>query len=365
MDVSSADPISQPSTSPIPLAAQVGGHAGVQTTEDGSLLLKPALPVEIDFYQQLSSEPVLKRLKPWTCKFFGTLQLQGTVKEGTGEGAPLEITPLDTASQDKESLVLENLTHGFIKPNILDIKLGTVLYDDAASPEKRARMERTAKETTSAETGIRLTGFQVYSNYSPDPVITPKAYGKSIKRSQLPEGITRFFPVATEAASLDSEHTQLGLPVHLLLPIIVRIHQDIGRIKAAIEAIEIRLVGASLLIIYEGDRAKAEAGQEALKLSGAAASESELEDTAEEEEIDIDDDEETDDDSEDEEEESAPLYQVKLIDFAHTRLVPGLQTDQGVMLGLQTTLELLSKRIEEVRQLAGNMEGTQKDRTEG
>ncbi|KAI6156346.1 hypothetical protein EDD17DRAFT_1626671, partial [Pisolithus thermaeus] len=27
-----------------PLSSQVGGHAGVQTTEDGSLLLKPALP---------------------------------------------------------------------------------------------------------------------------------------------------------------------------------------------------------------------------------------------------------------------------------------------------------------------------------
>ena len=57
--------------------------------------------------------------------------------------------------------MLENLSHAFAKPNILDIKLGTVLYDDAASPEKRARMEKTARETTSLETGVRLTGFQV------------------------------------------------------------------------------------------------------------------------------------------------------------------------------------------------------------
>ena len=59
--------------------------------------------------------------------------------------------------------MLENLSHAFAKPNILDIKLGTVLYDDAASPEKRARMEKTARDTTSLETGIRLTGFQVRS----------------------------------------------------------------------------------------------------------------------------------------------------------------------------------------------------------
>ena len=62
-----------------------------------------------------------------------------------------------------QSLVLENLADAFAKPCILDIKLGTVLYDDEAAPEKKARMEKTARETTSFETGVRLTGFQVIS----------------------------------------------------------------------------------------------------------------------------------------------------------------------------------------------------------
>ena len=57
--------------------------------------------------------------------------------------------------------MLENLSHGFLKPNILDIKLGTVLYDETANEEKVARMIETAKNTTSFETGVRLTGFQV------------------------------------------------------------------------------------------------------------------------------------------------------------------------------------------------------------
>ena len=60
-------------------------------------------------------------------------------------------------------LVLENLSHPFLKPNILDIKLGTVLHDEEASPEKVERMIKTARETTSLETGVRLTGFQVSS----------------------------------------------------------------------------------------------------------------------------------------------------------------------------------------------------------
>ena len=57
--------------------------------------------------------------------------------------------------------MLENLSHRFLKPNILDIKLGTRLYDDEASEEKKARMIQTAKNTTSFEAGVRLTGFQV------------------------------------------------------------------------------------------------------------------------------------------------------------------------------------------------------------
>lgn len=60
-----------------------------------------------------------------------------------------------------QSIVLENITNRFTKPNILDIKLGTIFYDDRASPEKVARMIETAKNTTSLETGMRLTGFQV------------------------------------------------------------------------------------------------------------------------------------------------------------------------------------------------------------
>jgi len=56
---------------------------------------------------------------------------------------------------------LENISYPFKKPNVLDIKLGTVLYEDTASEEKKQRMIQAAKATTSLETGVRITGFQV------------------------------------------------------------------------------------------------------------------------------------------------------------------------------------------------------------
>ena len=43
-----------------------------------------------------------------------------------------------------QSVVLENLSFGFLKSNILDVKLGTVLYKEA-SPDKVARTEKAAK----------------------------------------------------------------------------------------------------------------------------------------------------------------------------------------------------------------------------
>lgn len=69
----------------------------------------------------------------------------------------------------QQVLVLQNLTHPFTKPNVLDIKLGTVLYDENATTEKRTRMEKSAQNTTSLEMGMRLTGFNV-SEPSPGPI---------------------------------------------------------------------------------------------------------------------------------------------------------------------------------------------------
>ena len=77
---------------------------------------------------------------------------------------PLGRQPRDRPRIDNRnihSIVLENLSHRFLKPNVLDIKLGTTLYEDDASEERKARRIRRAKDTTSLETGVRLTAFQV------------------------------------------------------------------------------------------------------------------------------------------------------------------------------------------------------------
>ncbi|ESK94214.1 inositol polyphosphate multikinase [Moniliophthora roreri MCA 2997] len=295
------------SSSTIPLISQVGGHAGVQSTQDGSLIIKPALGLEHQFYQSLttsSSDEGLGRLRPFVPKFYGTLKLEG------------ELVP--------DNLVLENLSHPFSKPNILDIKLGTVLYDESAPPDKVERMLKTARQTTSLETGVRLTGFQVYDNSTSQAVNTPKSYGKSIKPSDLPDGIAKFFPIP-------SDTNTSGLPPRLLLPILENIKEDIQEIREAVAGIEMRMVGGSCLIIYEADWEKAEEGVDWLN------------------ETPNDEEEEEESEGEEEGKKKGPPYVVKLIDFAHTRFKSGEGPDEGVLKGLDTVLRLLDGRIGEVK----------------
>jgi 1D-myo-inositol-tetrakisphosphate 5-kinase/inositol-polyphosphate multikinase len=101
------------------------------------------------------------------------------------------------------------------------------------------------------------------------------------------------------------------------------------------------MIGGSLLVIYEADLERAK-GSLASMASGFALSEEGLEnDDDDDDDVDVEDDEE-------EEEASRLPYVVKLIDFAHTKLVLGQGPDEGVLLGIDTTLKLLDGRIAQI-----------------
>lgn len=319
------------------LKSQVGGHPGVLSSQDGSLIIKPCLHPELEFYQEIASNPALKHLKPIVPRFYGTLQLHGQLKTPEGASEPVAVVPVHDEVQ-KESIVLENISHSFVKPAILDVKLGTVLAEETASEEKKARMEKTARETTSFETGVRLTGFQVYNHDKQDFDNIPKSYGKSIKPADLPDGAAKFLPVAT--VSEDGTITGSGLPAPLLVRVIDGILSRLRKVERALQTLEYRMVGGSALIIYESDVA-------ALQASFLTyVSEDEEEGYVSDVESDSEGAEATDEsDSKTEDKKPDPKpYVVKLIDFAHTHLTPGKGPDTGVLLGLETTIKLFEGR---------------------
>jgi inositol-polyphosphate multikinase len=234
--------------------------------------------------------------------------------------------------------------------------------------------------------------IQVHDNHTGLAVNTPKAYGKSIQVSDLPDGVAQFFPLAIpdengEAGGVPNEESRMGLPAHTLLPVLMGIRSEVAEIRAALKAINLRMVGGSVLIVYESDWKKAEEGiknylQEKgdIKDEGydefdvveydkvkdddeeetvlakdvrdtvAQAEGSKVGDADEDEEEGADDEDDEDDDDEEKEEPPVPFI-VKLIDFAHTRLVEShLGHDQGVDRGLDTVLKLLTTRIKQVKE---------------
>lgn len=257
-------------------------------------------------------------------------------------------------------------------------------------------MKKAARETTSLETGLRLTGFQVclasyvfgpiqtiliqnanlsdsigqiYDNLTSQPVNIKKSYGAALKASDLPEGIARFFPLApsdprtaTRSSESPSDLTSIpnpstsasGLPPQTLLPVLRAIRRDVENIRKAIAKIHMRMVGASILVVYEADWVRADEGVKVLeqKCGREGSTDVAIGEEGVEDDTESDGDEDGDDEDEDEDDDllnhpSLP-YVVKVIDFAHTRSTPGQGPDQGVLLGIDTLLRLLDGRIEQV-----------------
>ena len=151
------------------------------------------------------------------------------------------------------------------------------------------------------------------------------------------DGINIFFPIASEPLvakeGTDAQPSGTGLPARLLLPVLQHIRADIAEIREAIAEVHMRMVGGSLLVVYEADWERVEEGLKFL-------------DEDEESE-----DEDDDDDDDEEVKRPGPPYIVKVIDFAHTRIVPGEGPDEGVLKGIDTTLDLLDQRIRQVQAL--------------
>jgi 1D-myo-inositol-tetrakisphosphate 5-kinase/inositol-polyphosphate multikinase len=310
------------------------------SSADGSMIMKACLPAEKNFYEMVVSEAGFAHLRDKIPKFFGTLKLAGKVDvdEAGNMKQGSEVKPVPEG--EKESLVLENVSHPFYKANILDVKLGTVLYEEGATEEKKERMIQTAKNTTSFESGIRLTGFQVYDSKKDIMVNTPKSYGKSITVSQLPEGVAKFF-------SISSEGSGEGVLAPLLLRVLKGVVGAIEEIEEAFKGTELRMVGGSLLIVWEGDEAALrKAFEEEERVHENDSEEDEDDDLEEIEEVQGGDGNAQGKGGE--KEKVGPPFVVKVIDFAHTRLTPGQGPDEGVLLGIKTTLQLLRQRVHDV-----------------
>lgn len=248
-----------------------------------------------------------------------------------------------------------------------------------------------------------LPTFQVWDNATKAYQVTPKSFGKSISVSDLPRGFRLFFaspkrnetddtngvvpvPSAGESSSssaASAASTAPSLPPDLMLPILRDgVQPALQELIAVVQSLEFRMRGGSLLVVYEGDEASLRAGLEnakdgkqsqalraglprAPRRQRMAAIDSAIKDvdaqlggSGETNTNEVDEGEQ-DDEEDDGALEPGPailiapqperrLIDVRMIDFAHTRFVPGQGPDEGVLLGLTNTLDMVEGLVKDL-----------------
>ncbi|KLJ11346.1 hypothetical protein EMPG_13383 [Blastomyces silverae] len=430
------------------------GHDGVLCNPSGSLIAKPCIPQEIEFYESSLHHPGFQQFIP---QFIGTLSNatpadvleiptsesrtslataavdppSATSSSGTdtpltpelGRKSDLVTVPVAITSRKEPaewfpsqgqkinssvSIVLENLTAGFKRPSVLDVKLGARLWADDAAPAKRARLDQVSLETTSSVLGFRIAGMKIWvgenaekeervlgttQTKSHDTIKSKqivvetvdgyrrydKWYGRSFNVDNVKEGFETFLAGAKEGKV---DRSKL---------IANRIAERLRAMQAVLEAEESRMYSASVLIVYEGDpealeealvrEATAETqGNNGNKFVDGPESETEYEveipegsstlqivdmkldgesitqggikldiDPNNLGEIDFDiDGEEDEDDGEDEDADEIPhkVQDIRLIDFAHAKWTPGQGPDENTLLGIRSLVRMMDELAE-------------------
>lgn len=292
-------------------------------------MVKPCTQAEINFYEAVAASH--SDLLPHLPIFMGQLSLDptadaaedtGTIETPDGKVERLHGKKLATDLH----IVLENITHGFKKPNVLDLKLGAQLWDDNAKPEKRARLDKVSAETTSGSLGFRIAGMRTWLGASPPEVpedqkqyieqdneggywVYNKMYGRKFSAEDIDEGFDAFFPSASDAEKARARE------------VLAYFLGEVKDIQEAFEAKESRMYSASILLVYEGDVEEYENTKKVLRSAQP-------------------------DEDEDEDETVPKLAAVKMIDFAHATFVPGQGPDENALKGMRSTVTILKRLLD-------------------
>lgn len=350
----------------------VAGHAGTLCDPDGHFFIKPCTQAEVDFYQSATRRhPDFAEIMPL---YMGTLQLEdpehiklddsvtGLVTEnGALQTAKEELVAMvaeqvsvaahqNGATKEGEkqpgawvpnrgkkiktdkSVVLENASGAFKRPNILDVKLGVRLWADDAPQEKKTRFDKISRETTHANLGFRIAGMRVFRGSDSSAELDDeeyKIYDKDYGRTHVKDGnvVSEFRKfIFNQTAGIDEE---LGKAV---CDAFVR---DLEKVEAVLSRNETRMFSASLLFVFEGDGRALRSAIEMNNASVDALLEEQRQRSAKR--VDSGIHMEDDDDSDLELEVEMPaIYKLKLIDFAHAQWTPGQGPDENIIKGVRS-----------------------------
>ncbi|KAJ2511878.1 hypothetical protein H4217_007169 [Coemansia sp. RSA 1939] len=280
---------------------QVAGHPGVLEVEDGGMIIKPLNQRELQFYEGSRGFSELQSFMPM---FYGTLELAETeTSDSISSPEPIE---------KPKYLCVENLVHGFKEPCVIDVKLGSRLWDVDATPEKQERMAKKAERTTSGSLGLCITGMRLYGEPAAD-----RDWCRDLTPTTIMDAFEMYFAAAEKKISTEYRNQ-----------IIEQLIEEIMELKTVVEKIETRMYASSLLFIYEAskgqydsllnkadvDKPKGDIGNDEGNCSGSGS----------------------DGGSDD-----GALVYMKAIDFAHSHWTPGQGPDDNYLAGVNKLVEIL------------------------
>jgi 1D-myo-inositol-tetrakisphosphate 5-kinase/inositol-polyphosphate multikinase len=372
---------------------------GTLSDIDGELFIKPCVQQEIDFYETTFQDHLdFASLMPL---FFGTLALndvtdveslneqlpgvadhmsqglkeeailmaKAAVAEAATEQAPVDIAWKPNKNRripTNKSVVLQNATHGFKKPNILDAKLGRRLWADDAPMEKRKRFDEISRLTTNGSHGFRVAGMRVYKGSdnpeeldADDFKVYNKDYGRfEVNKDNITHELRKF--IFNERAGIDQDLGRAVAQAFL---------EDLKRVEEVLASSETRMYSASLLFTFEGD---GEALRAAIEENNAIVDDLKQENGEDIGEIELTQEKvaeidaqaisgaiegdvkvvelmgeamaDGEEDDDDDELSSLPrIYSLKLIDFAHAAWVPGQGPDENSLLGVRNLIKIFEE----------------------
>jgi len=127
---------------------QAGGHFGVIARFKPGLIRKMTDLAESNFYVQLQD---CKRIPDHIKSFFPKLEHIENNNTGFGFGLVKHY-----------SIIMEDLTYGYIKPCVMDIKMGNRTYAEDSNLVKKKIRQIKDSDTTSSRYGLRITGYRSF-----------------------------------------------------------------------------------------------------------------------------------------------------------------------------------------------------------
>jgi 1D-myo-inositol-tetrakisphosphate 5-kinase/inositol-polyphosphate multikinase len=179
----------------IPSKNQVAGHrfeeGRVGSLVDGKgLFFKPLQgdergEREVAFYQQFwGDESVPANIKAFFPKFYGVKELEAAGPVGKIKHA-----------------ALEDLTHSYVHPSIVDIKMGKQTWYPGCSKEYEEKCRAKDATTPSPEIGFRISGMQVFDPKTGETWRAAREWGKGLDAWSTSAALKRFIAPADDKQS--------------------------------------------------------------------------------------------------------------------------------------------------------------------